>query len=360
FSLHQIGASSSANEARFASRIEHNIPHSMDERNESGNCSATSVPPKGKKRKQSQKDDNSKDNDLEDDKDAPSPKKKTSRETATARSTPSSQAKQPPKKKAATVRTSKRQPNKAPARSSESLPKDIGEASEAVCSTPKRGRRPSAAAAASKPKTPTGGKKITRTRVSLDSSHIHCSRIESLCRSEGSAEPIYEHASTNESTADSNEDERISVVGSSNGHVYYTATEAVVAQVIAELYRGCPNLEHSAQSSLERTGNSDSEYRMKSPLEDTRNRENAENSESRHQSLPIQIPQEVFDRFIAMQQPIYDWGFRDGMLQRLEREVDCNCEARQRFHPYYIHSASIPSDEPVPPRTPAPNSLSPK
>ncbi|KAG0011844.1 hypothetical protein BGZ80_000383 [Entomortierella chlamydospora] len=348
FSLHQIDVSSSANEARST---EHNIPYGMDERSESEKCSATTALPKGKRRKQSQKDDDYKDNDLEGDKDAPPPKKKTRRSAATARPTPSSQAKQPPKKKAATVRASKRRPDKAAtAQLSESLSRDIDEASEAVRSTPKRGRRSSAAVAAPKPRAPAGGKKTTRTRISVDSS----SRNESLCRSESNAEPICEFASANDGPADNNDDSWVSAIESSNGRAHYTSTEAVAAQVIAELYRDCPNLGPSAQNSSEQVLG----YSIPDPEHQT-NLENIEDYEGCHQLLPIQIPQEVFDKFLATQQSIYDWGFRDGMRQRLEREHGCDCEARWR-HSHHIHSASAPLDEPAPLQTPAPNSLSPK
>ncbi|KAF9167692.1 hypothetical protein BGX21_011628 [Mortierella sp. AD011] len=348
FSLHQIDVSNSANEARSTKR---NIPHGMDERSESKKCSATSVLPKGKRRKQSQKDDDYKDNDLDGDKDAPPPKKKTRRNAATARSTPSSQAKQPPKKKTATVRASKRQLDKAATvQPSESLSRDIDEASEAACSTPKRGRRSSAAVGAPKPKASAGRKKTTRTRVSVDNSN----RSESLCRSEGNAEPICEYTSTNDGPADNNDDNWVSAIRSSNGRAHYTSTEAVAAQVIAELYRDCPDLEPSAHNSSEQA----LRYSILDPEHQT-NRENIEDYEGYHQSLPIQIPQEVFDKFLATQQSIYDWGFRDGMRQHLDREYGCNCEARRR-HSHHIHSASMPLDESASRRTPAPYSLSSK
>ncbi|KAF9434635.1 hypothetical protein BGZ76_007692 [Entomortierella beljakovae] len=116
----------------------------------------------------------------------------------------------------------------------------------------------------------------------------------------------------------------------------YTPQEATAAQVIAELYRECsvPRIKESCspERSTDRPLDNNRDYfncgyrhdyaraEFHPIMEGSYSNEYREQSNTCHPTVPIQVSQDVFSKILAMQQSIYDWGFRDGMLQRIKRD----------------------------------------
>ncbi|KAF9198984.1 hypothetical protein BGZ49_000067 [Haplosporangium sp. Z 27] len=183
---------------------------------------------------------------------------------------------------------------------------------------PRKGRRLLKSTGASVPSLP-----ISRSQAA--STHgIEGRNAANKGRSE-TTEPSCVNTGMIETTIVNHERDMISRIKSGNEYLGYTAPEAAAAQAMAELYRGCHlPVQESAQQA--ESSVPDRGARANQVLESEMYQENNEETyEDCYRLLPFRVPQEVLDKILAMQQSIYDWGFRDGMESC--RNGDCG-EAR--------------------------------
>ncbi|KAF9111993.1 hypothetical protein BGX27_004142 [Mortierella sp. AM989] len=339
-SLPQIDVTGPVNEGNLANKAEDTVGESMSEETVGAINAATTTALVSKRRNRKQQlQDDYRDNELEYEYAAlPLKKDACQNKTLTPRKRSTQRKQEPPNKKTAAGKASKRRVTKVGAtQCNKSSPKsNAGDSSDVVRPLAKKRRRHSIAGTASTPSaflsSPTRGKRTTKTHhVLLESMPIQNSRIDAFDHNE-SIEAICEYTSTSESTIVDDDDGRTSGIDCGDGDVRYTTPETIAAWAITELYRGCaaPTMREkymvldytsSAPDSSKETWGlfpGPVPCAKKSFFEKERYQECDKDSYDRYQTQPIQVPQEVSDNFIAMQQSIYDWGFRDGMLQRLE------------------------------------------